>query len=116
VLNIIAGQTIGVGGLFLTLMGLGFGDSVGEVMPALALLLAGGLSTISGVCLLFSSERAQNVALGLLALAVVLSLVYCVFIVLNMYPGGEGILMLIGLPGLATLLGIIELLYLWQQR
>lgn len=116
VLNIIAGQTIGGGGLLLTLMILGFGGSVGEVMPALALLLAGGLSTISGVCLFFSSERAQNVALGLLALAVVLSLIYCVFIVLEVHPEGEEALMIIGLPGLAALLGIIELFYLWRQR
>ena len=97
-------------------MGPGPGISEVLVMAFLALLLAGVLSAISGVCLLFSSERARNVAIGLLALAVVLSLIYCVFIVLEVYPGGEEILMLVGLPGLATLLGIIELFYLWRQR
>ena len=81
----------------------------------LPLLLAGVLSAISGVCLLFSPERAQSVALWLLAVAVVHSSIHCVFIVswVGLDPGS---LRFVWLPGLVTLLAVIELFYLWPPN
>ena len=81
VFNIIAGCAGGCSGLLMYALKdlqIGPGPGISEVlvMAFLALLLAGVLSAISGVCLLFSSERARNVAIGLLALAVVLSLIF----------------------------------------
>ena len=116
VFNIIAGCAGGCFGLLmygLKDLRLGAGPSEVMVMAYLALLLAGVLSAISGVCLLFSSERARNVAIGLLALAVVLSLIFSVVFVLEAVVGVEPIVVL---TGLVALLGIVELFYLWRQR
>ena len=75
VLNIIAGCAGGFGGLILQM----FGPNIIASM----LLLAGVLSAVSGVCLLFSPQRTRSVAIGLLALAVVLSLIFSVFVVME---------------------------------
>ena len=117
VLNIIAGCAGGCLGLVFTLLTIGFGGGIDRgVIVTLPLLLAGVLSAVSGVCLLFSPQRTRSVAIGLLALAVVLSLTFSVFFVLEFHLDGEETLMFIGLPGLVTLLAIAELFYLWRWR
>ena len=108
VFNIIAGCAGGFCGMALLPFYIGFGACVSEVTALWALLLAGVLAAISGVCLLSSAWR---VALLLLALAVVLSLIFCVLMVGSVVSGED--ILFIGLPGLVTLLAIIELFYLW---
>ena len=118
VLNIIAGIAgciAGCGGWLATSFAIGWsGRSAGvrDVMAPLAALLAGVLVAISGVCLRSSSERARSVALGVLAVAVVLSLISSVLFLLDV-----SFEPFIGLTGLVmTLLGIVELFYLLRQR
>ena len=117
VFNIIAGQAAVGGGLLMALMFSGFGASTSEVMIPLALLVAGALFTLSGICLLLSSERVWRAALGLLALAIVFTLPW-VFMVFEEGLGPDDDWMsvfFLWLPGLVALLALIEMFYLWQR-
>ena len=109
-LNIIVGIAAGLGGLLITGLIRAIGGFVSDGILPLALLLAGVLS-ISGVCLRFSSERARSVSVGLLALAVVLSLVLVGFGM----EGDDSILFTLPF-GLVALLVIVELVYLWWPK
>ena len=95
--------------MFMALMASGFGASTSEVMIPLALLVAGALFTLCGICLLHYSERVWKAALGLLALAIVFTLSW----VFTAFEGGQ--VLFFWLPALVALLALIELFYLWQR-
>jgi hypothetical protein len=127
VLNILVGGTVfclgGFCGAAYYVAASMYGGDVSYLMVAFAVMLAGVLSVISGGCLFFSSERARLAAIGLLALAVVVSLTYFVFIVWLVVPM-DGLISLVRddfnllafwLPALVLLLGFVELFYLKRE-
>ncbi len=88
--KIVAGVAGVLLGLFLTAMTLGFGGArISELVPPLALIVAGILSILSGFAWESHSERAKRAASNLLRASLMFGVVYCVGMAL--WAGSDGI-------------------------